>query len=130
MGWYQFTTNAAQSILIFIIWVLLTYPREPVTTFTDQFEVVAEYEETEGEEKKGLKRYKKISLRIEGIPSSKIADLNRGVLMPISREVGGFEFNMEIDINKPEGVSETTIKNKVKETISQIGAKITKEEIK
>lgn len=89
----------------------------------------AEYEETEGEEKKGLKRYKKISLRIEGIPSSKIADLNRGVLMPISREIGGFEFNMEIDINKPEGVSETTIKNKVKETISQIGAKVTKEEI-
>jgi predicted AAA+ superfamily ATPase len=77
----------------------------------------------------GPKRYKKISIRIEGIPSTKIADLSRGVLMPLSREVGGFEFTMEIDIDKAEGVSESTIKDKVKETISQIGARVTKEEM-
>ncbi len=71
---------------------------------------------------------KKLSIRIEGIPSTKIADLNRGVLMPLSREVGGFEFTMEIDIDKEDGgVSESTIKDKVKETVSQIGAKVTKE---
>ena len=75
----------------------------------------------------GPKRYKKISIRIEGIPSTKIADLSRGVLMPLSREVGGFEFTMEIDIDKAEGVSESTLKDKVKETISQIGARVTKE---
>lgn len=72
--------------------------------------------------------YKKISLRIENIPISKIADLNRGVLMPISREIGSFEFNMDIDIKSADGVSEDTIKNKVKETVSQIGAEITKDE--
>jgi predicted AAA+ superfamily ATPase len=77
----------------------------------------------------GPKRYRKISLRIEGIPSTKIADLSRGVLMPLSREVGGFEVSMEIDIDKPEGVSESTIKDTVKETVSQIGARITKEEV-
>ena len=79
--------------------------------------------------KKGPKRYKKISLRIEDIPSSKIADLNRGVLLPLSREVGGFNFNMEINIEAEDGVSETTLKNKIKETIYQIGAKVTKEEV-
>jgi hypothetical protein len=47
--------------------------------------------------------------------------------MPLSREVGGFEFTMEIDIDKAEGVSENTLKDKVKETVSQIGARITKE---
>jgi hypothetical protein len=79
--------------------------------------------------KKGPKRYNKISLRIEDIPSSKIADLNRGVLLPLSREVGGFNFNMEINIEAEDGVSETTLKNKIKETIYQIGAKVTKEEV-
>ncbi|MCD6477944.1 MAG: ATP-binding protein [Candidatus Aenigmarchaeota archaeon] len=78
--------------------------------------------------KEGPKRYRKISLRIENIPSSKIADLSRGVLVPLSREVGSFDVNVEIDIDSPEGVSEKTLKDQVKETISQIGAKITKEE--
>jgi hypothetical protein len=77
----------------------------------------------------GPKRYRKLSLRIEGIPSTKIADLSRGVLMPLSREVGSFEFTMEIEIDKPEGVSESTIKDTVKETISQIGARVTKEKV-
>lgn len=76
----------------------------------------------------GSKRYKKVFLRIEDIPASKIADLNRGILMPLSREVGGFNFNMEINVESTEGVSEQTIKNKIKETISQIGARITKDE--
>ena len=78
-----------------------------------------------GGEVPGPKRYKKISIRIEGIQSSKIADLNRGVLMPLSKEVGGFEFTMEIDIDKAWGVSESTIKDK--ETVSQIRARVTKE---
>jgi len=86
--------------------------------------------ETEKERgKEGQKRYTNISLRIEGISSSKIADLSRGVLMPLSREVGSFNLNMEIDISNSDGVSENTIKTKVKETISQIGAKITKEKM-
>ena len=85
--------------------------------------------EVPGGEVPGPKRYKKISIRIEGIQSSKIADFSRGVLMPLSRDVGGFEFTMEIDIDKAEGVSESTLKDKVKETVSQIGARVTKEEV-
>lgn len=82
----------------------------------------------ESQIKEKEKRFKKISLRIENIPASKIADLSRGVLMPISREIGAFNFNMEIEIQNEDGVSVKTIKDKVKETISQIGANITKDE--
>jgi len=94
----------------------------------DEEKVDAEEGEEDKTVKEESKRYRKISLRIENIPSSKIADLSRGVLLPLSREVGSFDVNVEIDIDSPEGVSEKTLKDQVKETISQIGAKITKEE--
>ncbi|RLG35314.1 hypothetical protein DRN98_01510 [Methanosarcinales archaeon] len=76
-----------------------------------------------------VKKFKKIRLRVENIPSAKIAEISRGVLMPISQEVGSFELTLEIDIEDQEGVSESTIQNKVKETIHQIGAKIVREEM-
>lgn len=82
-----------------------------------------------GPPKSGPKRFTKIFLRIEDISSKKIADFSRGVLMPLSKEVGGFNIAMEINIDSKEGVSEHTIKNKVKETLSQIGARITREKI-
>ncbi|MCK4500398.1 hypothetical protein KAU11_07865, partial [Candidatus Babeliales bacterium] len=90
-----------------------------------------EDEKQEGREgkKEGEKQFKRISLRIEGVPSTKIADLNRGVLMPLSREAGSFKFNIEIDVESSDGISEQMIKNKIKETISQIGARITKEKL-
>jgi len=49
--------------------------------------------------------------------------------LPLSREVGAFNFTMEIDIEAEDGISETTLKNKIKETVYQIGAKVTKEEV-
>ena len=36
---------------------------------------------------------------------------------------------MAIDIDNAEGVSESTRKDKVKETVSQIGARVTKEKV-
>lgn len=83
-----------------------------------------------GTGQQGPRLYRKLSLRIEDIPASSIADLNRGVLKPLTRDAGGFNFNIEIDIDSPEGVSEKTLKEKVKETISQIGAKLSKEDAK
>ncbi|MHA2265752.1 MAG: DUF499 domain-containing protein, partial [Candidatus Thorarchaeota archaeon] len=113
--------------------------KKMATSLVSEGETELEEEEPSAEEKseviqetKGPKRFKRMLLRIEDIPASKIADLNRGVLLPLSKEIGGFNFILEIDIDKPEteGISELTIKNKVKETISQIGAKVTKEEVK
>jgi len=85
-----------------------------------------------GQEKAGVAvaKYKKVFLRLEGIPSTKIADLNRGVLMPISQEIGDFKLKIELDISDEDGISKSTIENKVKETIAQIGGKIVKEELK
>ena len=80
-------------------------------------------------EDKGQKSYRKISLRIEDIPASSVADINRGVLMPLIREAGSFNFDIDIEIDSAEGVSERTLKEKVKETISQIGAKLSKENV-
>ena len=75
-------------------------------------------------------KYREVLLRIEDIPATKIADLNRGVLLPISREIGGFKLTLEIDITNDDGISKETIEKIVKETISQIGARITKEKLK
>ena len=75
------------------------------------------------------KRYKRIMLRIANIPASKIADVNRGVLLPISSVQGDFKFTLEIDVTNDEGITQSTIDNRIKETIKQIGAEIVEEMI-
>lgn len=68
-------------------------------------------------------------MKFEDIPSTKIADLNRGVLMPISQEIGDFKLKIELDISHEEGILKSTIENKIRETIAQIGGKIVKEDL-
>ncbi len=67
-------------------------------------------------------RFKHVRLIVADIPASKIADVNRGILMPISRAVGEFEFTLEIDASSAGGISQTALENQIKETIRQIGA--------
>jgi len=74
-------------------------------------------------------RFKRVRLVVSGIPASKIADVNRGILLPISRAVGEFEFTLEIDISSEEGIAQTTLENQIKETIRQIGAMLRDEMI-
>ena len=75
------------------------------------------------------KRYHRVRLVIADIPASKIADVNRGILMPFTRSTGDFQFTLEIDIADEEGISESILENQVKETIRQIGGRIVEEEI-
>jgi hypothetical protein len=49
--------------------------------------------------------------------------------MPISQEIGGFKLKIELDILDEEGISKSTIEDKVKETVRQIGGKIEEEEL-
>jgi hypothetical protein len=77
----------------------------------------------------GEKRYKRIMLRIADIPASKIADVNRGVLLPISSVQGDFKFTLEINVTDDEGFTQSTIDNRIKETIKQIGAQILDERL-
>lgn len=89
------------------------------------------YEEEETKKKeKTEKKYRKIKLKISDVSSNKILDLSRGVLNPISQDIGEFNLEIYIDIDDEEGIKETTLENTVKETIKQIGAKIEEEEKK
>jgi hypothetical protein len=70
------------------------------------------------------RKYKRVRLVVKDIPTGKIADVNRGILMPLSAVVGEFKFTLEIDISSAEGISQSTLENKIKETIRQIGARL------
>jgi hypothetical protein len=67
-------------------------------------------------------KYKRVRLIINDIPAGKIADVNRGVLLPLSSLVKDMKFKLEIDVTSQEGVPKATLENKIKETIRQIGA--------
>jgi hypothetical protein len=72
-------------------------------------------------------RFQHVRLVVADVPASKIADVNRGILMPISAAVGDFKFTLEIDVESVEGISQATLENKIKETIRQIGARVVEE---
>ena len=75
------------------------------------------------------KRYHRIRLTVADVPASKIADVNRGIFMPLSSAAGEVKFTMEIDVTSNEGISEATLDNRIKETIHQIGARIVEERL-
>jgi len=68
-----------------------------------------------------------LSLRISGVPTGKINDLSRGVLMPLIQEAGEFEFNIEFEVRSDEGISKKKIEQKVMETLEQLGVDVEKE---
>jgi hypothetical protein len=74
-------------------------------------------------------RFQRVRLVVSGVPASKIADVNRGILMPISAAVGDFKFTLEIDVTGAEGITQATLENKIKETIRQIGARVVEERV-
>jgi len=69
-------------------------------------------------------RYHRIRLVVDDIPSSRIADVNRGVLLPLSSKVQDLKFSLEIDVVSEDGISQATLENQIKETIHQIGANL------
>jgi predicted AAA+ superfamily ATPase len=62
-----------------------------------------------------------LSLRISGVPTGKLNDLHRGVLRPLIREAGEFEFTIEFEVKSDDGISEKTIEQQVMETLRQLG---------
>ena len=74
-------------------------------------------------------RYRNVRLVIADVPASRIADVNRGILMPLIRAVGDFTFTLEVQVSDEEGISQTTLENTIKETIRQIGARIVDERL-
>jgi hypothetical protein len=74
-------------------------------------------------------RFRRVRLVVAGVPASKIADVNRGILMPISAAVGDFTFTLEIDVESAEGIGQATLETKIEETIRQIGARVVEEDL-
>jgi len=74
-------------------------------------------------------RYHKLRLVISGVPASRIADVNRGIFLPLSNVVdGSLTFTLELDVTSQEGIAPDTLENKIKETVRQIGAEVREEE--
>jgi hypothetical protein len=73
--------------------------------------------------------YHRVRLTVSDIPASKIADVNRGILLPLNRAVGDFKFTIEIDVISAEGISPATLENQIKETIRQIGGRVVEERL-
>ncbi|MFQ5537797.1 MAG: ATP-binding protein [Gemmatimonadota bacterium] len=71
-------------------------------------------------------KLKTLRIRASGIPVGRLADLNRGVLMPLMREIGAFEFVIELDLAGKDGISKRVVEQQVMETLKQIGAKVEK----
>ena len=88
--------------------------------------------EEKGRKKEGKKKtddmhkeeiYKNVDLTVSNISSNKIYDINQGILMPITREIGDVEISLIIKI-KDEGISKNIIDSTIKETISQLRGKL------
>jgi hypothetical protein len=63
------------------------------------------------------------------VPASRIADVNRGILLPLSGTAGDFTFTLDIDITGEDGLSPATLEHTIKETIRQIGARVVEEAV-
>jgi len=73
--------------------------------------------------------YHHVRLVISDVPASKIADVNRGVFLPLSNRVdGGLTFTLTLDVTSAEGIPERTLEHTLKETVRQIGARIVEEQ--
>ena len=73
--------------------------------------------------------YHRVRLVIRDIPAGKVADVNRGVLLPLAGTVQNLQFSIELDVTSADGISHATLENKIKETIRQIGANIAEEQL-
>ena len=74
-------------------------------------------------------RYKRVHLTISGVAANKIADVNRGIFIPLSNLADdGLTFTLELEVASSEGIPESVLETKVRETIRQIGAVLKEEE--
>jgi hypothetical protein len=74
-------------------------------------------------------QYYTVQLRIEDLDPLTIADINRGIFQPLTREVGPFKFVIEINFESSDGINKETIDSKIREAVEQLGAKISEEKM-
>lgn len=101
---------------------------EQDSTSDDEQQDDEESEDDEPPEEEEEDTVQHLSLRVSGVPTGKINDLNRGVLMPIIRAAGQFEFTIEFDVESEEGIPEKKIEQQVMETLRQLGAEVERQD--
>ena len=57
-------------------------------------------------------RSHRVRLVVEGVPASRIADVNHGIFMPLSGSVDNLSSALEIDVSRVEGIDSATVKDK------------------
>lgn len=72
---------------------------------------------------------KQVEIHATKIRSSRIADLHRGVLQPLNKAFGDFEFGIEISLQSSEGISKRVLEQQVYETLRQLGAEFDEDEM-
>ncbi len=75
-------------------------------------------------------KYKRLRLVVSDIPASRLIDISRGILTPLSNKTDGeLKFTLELDVTSQDGISRDMVETKIKETIRQIGARLVEEEV-
>lgn len=72
-------------------------------------------------------RLEELKIRVSGLPASKLADINRGVLLPLtlnlSRKDGDFEFTLGLEVRPAGGIPKDVV-DRVRETLRQLDATV------
>jgi len=100
-----------------------------------EYTVIAEGQEVvvrvPGGEPKPEPTHKRLRLRVSGVRAGKIADFNRGVLVPLGRYADDeVTFTVSLDLTSTEGFDQNMLETHVKETIRQIGAEVELEDLR
>jgi hypothetical protein len=70
----------------------------------------------------------RLRLVIADVPANRIADVNRGIFVPLSNLAdGGLTVTLELDVTSAEGIPARTLEQTIKETVRQIGARVVEE---
>ncbi|MCX7609001.1 MAG: DUF499 domain-containing protein [Anaerolineales bacterium] len=71
----------------------------------------------------GIREYRLVAI----IPWDKLSDFVRGVVMPLHQDGADMTVQITLDARSETGIQQTTLNQKVRETLRQIGATITEE---
>jgi len=69
-------------------------------------------------------RVNEVHIKASKIKANKLVELHRGVMQPLIREAGDFEFTIEFTVKSSDGIKKKTLEQQVYETLKQLGAEI------
>lgn len=74
-------------------------------------------------------RVNKVHIKASKIKANKLVELHRGVMQPLIKEAGDFEFTIEFTVKSSDGIKKKTLEQQVYETLKQLGAEVEDESL-